>query len=77
MITKRTTVAAQGVELGERSEARIERGLEASGRVGIGTVNEIWDMGLKKHSQIIRQEVKRQLPSLDLAIRAGVNPLGI
>jgi hypothetical protein len=65
MSTKRATITAQGVELSESPEARIERGLEASGRVGIGTVNEIWDMGLKKHSQIIRQEVKRQLPSLD------------
>jgi hypothetical protein len=46
MSTKRATVAAQGVELSEMPEARIERGLEAS-RTGIGRVNETWDVGLK------------------------------
>jgi hypothetical protein len=56
-------VAAQGVEL--RPEVRIERGLEASGRAGIGrAVNETWNAGLKKHGQDLKQEIKRQLPPI-------------
>jgi hypothetical protein len=47
MSTGRATATVQGVELSGSPEARSERGLEASGSVGIGKVNKIWNMGLK------------------------------
>jgi hypothetical protein len=63
-------VAAQGVELSERPEARIERGLEASRRAGIERANETWDVGLKKHGQDLKQEVKRQLYTYSANLRS-------